>query len=457
MRWRSRIVPITLAVLSATVPAGTVAAVASAAGARHVTSATDPPVTNPFAGAHGYVDPDWSASVRAAAAQGGDLAPAMTAVSHRPTAVWLDSIAAVDGTPARRGLRAHLDAALAQQDRDGTPVVITLVLYNLPNRSCAHAPTGELTVPGDGLTAYRTRFIDPITTILSDPAYRALRIATVVEPDSLGNQITTSYPWYECEQARQAGVYLDAIPYALSRLHELPHVSAYLDVTASNQIGWPGDLQAAATLVRAAADRTPGGVGSVDGFAVNVADYDPVDEPFLDIGMTRNGVPIIQTRWVDWNDHLEESTFVDAMHARLVAAGFPDRIGALVDTSRNGWGGPARPVAPSVSTDINTFVDQSKVDRRQVRFTWCNQAGAGLGEPPRATPRPHVHAYAWVKQPGISDGSLTQDVRCDPHGEMPPPRGTSRPTNAMAGAPPRGEWFPAAFTGLVRNAYPPVG
>jgi cellulose 1,4-beta-cellobiosidase len=40
-------------------------------------------------------------------------------------------------------------------------------------------------------------------------------------------------------------------------------------------------------------------VESIDGFAVNVADYDPVDEPFLDIGMTRNGVPIRQTRWVD--------------------------------------------------------------------------------------------------------------------------------------------------------------
>ena len=25
--------------------------------------------------------------------------------------------------------------------------------------------------------------------------------------------------------------------------------------------------------------------------------------------------------------------------------------------------------------------------------------------------------------------------------------GANRPTNAMAGAPPRGEWFPAAFTG----------
>jgi cellulose 1,4-beta-cellobiosidase len=133
-----------------------------------------------------------------------------------------------------------------------------------------------------------------------------------------------------------------------------------------------------------------------------------------------------------------------------------------VDTSRNGWGGPARPTALSTSNELNTFVDQSRVDRRRTRSTWCNQIGAGLGEPPRAVPRAHVHAYAWVKQPGVSDGNHVRtpepsgDVRCDPNGEIPPVGGANKPTNAMPGAPPRGEWFPAAFTELVRNAHPPV-
>jgi cellulose 1,4-beta-cellobiosidase len=234
-------------------------------------------------------------------------------------------------------------------------------------------------------------------------------------------------------------------------------VYAYLDVTQSNQIGWPDTFQAAVATIGEVAARTPAGVASIDGVAVNVADYGPTDEPFLDIGAVRNGVSIIQSRWIDWNDHLEESTFVDALHAALVAAGFGERIGALVDTSRNGWGGPDRPTAASTSTTIDTYVDESRVDRRPRRFTWCNQAGAGLGEPPRAAPRAHVHAYAWVKPPGVSDGNPTQDVRCDPAREYPPVGGSSRPTGAMAGAPPRGEWFPAAFTELVRNAYPPVG
>ncbi|GIF17206.1 glycoside hydrolase family 6 protein [Actinoplanes teichomyceticus] len=450
MAWRTRIA--SMVVAAALVAAGG----AGTAPAGAATGARVPVTGNPFLGAHGYVDPDWSAAARAAATGGGDLAPAMTAVSRRPTAVWLDSIASISGTDGRRGLRAHLDGALAQQRREGRPVVVTLVLYNLPNRSCSRAPSGELTVAGGGPAAYRTRFVDPIAAILAEPAYRRLRVAVVVEPDALGNEVYPATRSYECEQARQAGVYLDAIPHALSRLHELPNVFAYLDVTQSNQVGWADSLRAAVGVIREAADRTPAGVASIDGFAVNVAEYDPVDEPFLDIGMTRAGTPITLSRWVDWNDHLEESTFIDAMHAALVAAGFPERVGALVDTSRNGWGGPARPTAPSTSTDVNTFVDQSRVDRRPMRFTWCNQVGAGLGEPPRAAPRAHVHAYAWVKPPGVSDGSAADDVRCDPTGEMPPIGGARRPTNAMAGAPARGEWFPGAFTELVRNAYPPI-
>jgi cellulose 1,4-beta-cellobiosidase len=431
MSWRTRIVSMvttTALAVSGGVLAVPAAGLAAAPG-------------NPFAGARGYVDPDWSAAARATAPQ------AMSAVARQPTAVWLDSIASISGTPGRRGLRAHLDGALAQQHRGGRPVVITLVLYDLPNRSCTRAPSGEL----DNVADYRTRFIDPIAAMLAEPVYRRLRVAVVVEPDALANAL---YSHFECAQAGE--VYLNAIPYALARLHETPNVYAYLDVTQSNQLGWDDSLSAAVALVRQVADRTPAGVQSIDGYAVNVADYDPVDEPFLDIAMTRNGVSIRQTKWVDWNSHLEESTFVDAMHAALVTAGFPERIGALLDTSRNGWGGPARPTAASTSTDINTFVDQSRIDRRPARLLWCNQKGAGLGEPPRAAPRPHVHAYAWIKQPGVSDGNEAADVRCDPNGEMPPIRDSSRPTNALAGAPPRGEWFPAAFTELVRNAYPPV-
>ncbi|MEJ3748700.1 glycoside hydrolase family 6 protein [Actinomycetes bacterium KLBMP 9797] len=411
---------------------------------------------NPYAGARGYLDPDWSARAAAQAATAGELAPAMSVAARQPTAVWLDSVAAIT---AGRGLRGHLDAALAQQQAAGQPVVATFVLYDLPARSCRRAPNGDFTAAE--AARYKAEFVDPIAAILAEPRYRTLRIAVVVEPDALW-QVIPVYSFWRCEEARLGGVYLDTIPYVLAKLHPIPNVSAYLDVAQSNLLGWASNFQPAVELFAAVAARTPGGVASVDGFAVNAADYDPVEEPFLDIGMSAGGHSVRQSRFVDWNDHLEEHTYIDAVYAALRAKGFPPGIGALVDTARNGWGGPRRPVAPSTSPHLDTFVDESKVDGRRYRYTWCNQVGAGLGERPRTAPRAHVHTYAWITPPGESDGHYSglpeygREPQCDPNQTMPPIGAHSRMTNAMPGAPPRGEWFPAAFTELVRNAHPPL-
>lgn len=451
-----------LAVATTLLAAGTTAA---PAGTANAAPPAQPPVRgNPYLGAQGYRNLDWSGRARAAADEGGVLGAAMATVARQPTAVWLDSIAAIDGVDGRKGLRGHLEAALAQQHADGRPVVATFVLYNLPGRSCGRAPNGELAATPSGLTAYRTRFIDPIADILADPAYREVRVVMVVEPDALGNEaLPAAAPTVECEQVRRAGVYLDAIPYALSRLHDIANVHTYLDIAQSNQLGWSSTLSAAVGLITTVAGRTPAGVASIDGFAVNVAEYDPTVEPFLDVDMTVNGTRITQSRFIDFNNHIEEHTYLDAMYAALVDAGFPEDIGMLLDTSRNGWGGARRPVAPSTARQVDTFVDQSRVDRRPTRFTWCNQVGAGIGELPRAAPAAHVHAYAWIKPPGESDGHYgpmsdrVGDIRCGGSAELPPVGGSPRPTNAMPGAPARGAWFPAAFTELVRNAHPPLG
>jgi cellulose 1,4-beta-cellobiosidase len=64
----------------------------------------------------------------------------------------------------------------------------------------------------------------------------------------------------------------------------------------------------------------------------------------------------------------------------------------LIDTSRDGWGRADRPAAVSTFTDLNTYVDDSRVDRRPQRGDGCNQKGAG------------IDAYVWVKPPGESDG-----------------------------------------------------
>jgi cellulose 1,4-beta-cellobiosidase len=176
------------------------------------------------------------------------------------------------------------------------------------------------------------------------------------------------------------------------------------------------------------------------------------------------GQTIRQSKWVDWNQYVDEQSFAQAFRTKLVSEGFNSNIGMLIDTSRNGWGGPNRPTKASTSTDINTFVDQSRIDRRIHAGNWCNQSGAGLGERPKAAPASGIDAYVWVKPPGESDGSSSLipnnegkgfDQMCDPTYTGNARNGNNK-TGALPNAPISGAWFSAQFQQLMTNAYPPL-
>jgi cellulose 1,4-beta-cellobiosidase len=152
------------------------------------------------------------------------------------------------------------------------------------------------------------------------------------------------------------------------------------------------------------------------------------------------------------------------MYNAFVSAGLPSGIGMLIDTSRNGWGGAARPSGASGST-VDAYVDSGRIDRRLHRGNWCNQSGAGLGLRPTASPAAHFDAYVWIKPPGESDGASKQipndegkgaDPMCDPtfHGSEQANGGNL--TGALPDAPLSGKWFQAQFEQLVQNAYPAV-
>jgi cellulose 1,4-beta-cellobiosidase len=109
------------------------------------------------------------------------------------------------------------------------------------------------------------------------------------------------------------------------------------------------------------------------------------------------------------------------------------------------------------------------VDRRPTRsYHWCNQNGAGLGPRPRADAAPGVHAFAWIKPPGESDGWGTvpagtpypypapYESHCDPATIVPCCRASGWWTNALPDGPPAGDWHRRQFEQLVANAYPPV-
>ncbi|WP_199923148.1 glycoside hydrolase family 6 protein, partial [Streptomyces sp. NRRL S-813] len=171
-----------------------------------------------------------------------------------------------------------------------------------------------------------------------------------------------------------------------------------------------------------------------------------------------------QSKWVDWNQYVDEQSFAQALRSKLVSAGFNSGLGMLVDTSRNGWGGTARPTKSGPLTSVDDYVNGSRIDRRIHAGNWCNQSGAGLGERPKAAPAAGIDAYVWVKPPGESDGASSAisndegkgfDQMCDPtYGGNA--RNGNNPTGALPNAPLAGHWFSAEFQQLMQNAYPPL-
>jgi cellulose 1,4-beta-cellobiosidase len=416
-------------------------------------------VGNPYVGARGYVNPNWAAEANSE--------PGGSRISNISTGIWLDSISAIAGSSTSMGVQAHLDNALTQAA--GQPMTIQFVIYDLPGRDCAAlASNGELGPTEIG--RYETDYINPIAAIMANPKYASLRIVTVIEIDSLPNLVTnvsgaTATP--QCATMQQNGNYVTGVQYALNKLHPISNVYTYIDAAHSGWLGWDTNFDPAISLFASTVRGTTAGFASVDGFITDTANYTPTVEPFLpNSAATVGGQPIRSANFYQFNPFLDEQSYAQTFFTKAVAAGFSSSIGMLIDTSRNGWGGPNRPTAASTSTDLNTFVDQSRIDKRPNRGDWCNQSGAGLGFRPTAAPATNIDAYVWIKPPGESDGSSSLvptgpqnpggkgfDQMCDPaYGGNP--RNNNSPTGALANAPVSGAWFSTQFQQLMANAFP---
>ena len=432
---------------------------------------TNPPpgthLDNPFIGATFYRNVDYIASVNAAAdLQGGTLASQMRQVANYPTFVWLDSIDAVNGTNGYpRSLAGHLNAALAQGAN-----AIGIVVYDLPNRDCsALASNGELLIAQNGLNRYKTEYIDAIYNTISQSQYSNLRIVMVIEPDSLPN-LVTNLSFAKCAEAQSTGAYVQGVQYAVGTLRSLSNTYAYIDVAHAAWLGWPSNFTPFVNLLKQVGIGIPGGNSKVDGFISNTANYNPVDEPFMDANTMVSGNPVRSLQgWYDWNDYIDEQPYIIALRNALITGNdaYPPSVGVIIDTSRNGWGGTNRPTAASTSTILSTFVMESRIDKRIHKGNWCNQNGAGIGARPTANPLTGIDAFVWVKPPGESDGSSSLiptgpenpggkgfDRMCDPTYTGNQLNGNNL-TGALPNAPVSGRWFQNQFVQLVQNAFPP--
>ena len=359
-------------------------------------------------------------------------------VAGTSTAVWLSDIASIAGENGNMGLANRLDEALAQAKASLRTVVVTFVIYDLPNRDCSSdASHGELTVAGGGLTTYETQYIDAIAAILKDPAYNTLRIAAVIEPDSIPNLVTNvglTPPVPLCDEASSSGAYVQGIRSAINQLHPIPNLYVYADIGQSGWLGWSlrNATNASTDAVNtyySVLSNTDAGVYSIDGVVSNTSNYVPTAETFLPnpnlyIGVAGawNGVtggPVDSVAFYGWNGFIDEETYAKTFRNALVAKGFPSSLSVLIDTGRNGWGSSTRPTAVTGPADLSTidpvtYVNENKIDQRAARSQWCNQTGAGLGARPHAWPTPDITAYVWIKPPGESDGTYDTTAVSDP-------------------------------------------
>jgi cellulose 1,4-beta-cellobiosidase len=425
---------------------------------------TNPPchVADPFTGAKPYLNPDYVSEVRAqASADGGNAAEA--AVANYQTAIWLDTISAINGggTTGRTGLQQQLTNAAAQGTA-ATPSLVEIVVYDLPGRDCAAlASNGEIPATSAGLTEYETQYINPIASILSQFASSPIRVVAIIEPDSLPN-VVTNQNMSACQTATT--YYEQGITYALNKLHAISNVYNYMDIAHSAWLGWPNNMSNTPAVYNTVVKATTAGYASIDGFISDTANYTPTQEPLLtNPTLQINGQNVDSATFYQYNPTFDELTYDTQMYNTLVSAGFPSSKKFLIDTSRNGWG-PTHPSTITQASDVNTYVNDNKIDKRPFRGDWCNQNNAGIGARPADQPlgaSSPILAFVWIKPPGESDGDYPTsththgDPHCDPGGTNTDGNGGTYSTGAIPGFDvPAGQWFAAEFQMLVKNAFP---
>ncbi|KAJ6528952.1 cellobiohydrolaseII [Mycena capillaripes] len=365
------------------------------------TGSQTPAAGNPYTGHNVYLTPFYAAEVNAAAANIADATTKAQALSvaNIPTFTWFDTVAKVPN------LGTYLADASAQGKASGTPMLVQIIVYDLPDRDCAAAASnGEFSIADDGQANY-FNYIDQIVAQIKP--YPDVRVVAIIEPDSLAN-LVTNLNVAKCANAQTT--YLACVTYAIQQLNTLGNVYSYLDAGHAGWLGWPANLSPAAQLFSSLYI----GAGSpsfVRGLATDVANYNALSAATPD--------PITQG-----NPNYDEIHYINALAPLLTSSGFPAHF--IVDQGRSGV-----------------------QDIRQQWGDWCNVKGAGFGMRPTSdTGYTAIDAIVWAKPGGECDGtSNTSSPRYDYHCGL---------ADADQPAPEAGTWFQEFFTTLVTKANPPL-
>ncbi|KAK2070451.1 hypothetical protein P8C59_004941 [Phyllachora maydis] len=354
---------------------------------------------NPFAGVTQWANAFYASEVstHALPVLTGAMATKAAAAAKVPSFVWLDT---ADKVP---GLMVDTLTDIRKANAAGGPYAGLFVVYDLPDRDCAAAASnGEYSIAHDGLAHYKA-YIDAVKENLV--AFADVRTILIIEPDSLAN-LVTNLDVAKCANAQST--YLAAVNYALTQLN-LPHVAMYMDAGHSGWLGWPANLQPAASLF-ADVYKNASSPAAVRGLATNVANYN---------GWNLTTAP----SYTQGASNYDEAHYVQALAPLLSAAGFPAHF--ITDQGRSG----KQPTGQAAWGD------------------WCNAIGAGFGRRPSTDTGLELEdAFVWVKPGGECDGTSDQaSPRYDFHCGQ---------ADALQPAPEAGAWFEAYFEQLLTNADP---
>jgi len=357
---------------------------------------------NPFDNSEFYINPYYVDEIDQAISKMTDtyLIEKTEKMKQYSTAIWLNSIES-----ANELLESNLENAYAQQKEINKNVLTVFVVYNLPSRDChALASDGELLPKDSDMERYKTEYIDVIESTLKK--HKNQPVALIIEPGSLASLVSFKETTPSCMEAEK--YYLDGHSYLIKKFGVLEHVSMYLDIGHAYWLGWDDTREIAAKLYANVINS--GSPGIIRGFADNVNNYIPWDDPALTTGPD-----------VEFNPCPDSKRYIQALYKDFTSAGIKS-VHFISDTSRNGY----------------------KIDFTN-RKDWCNKSTVGVGPRPQANPEPdmnYVDAFYWVGAAGKYNNFSSVNVFDGHCGEYDYPE---KPT-----------FDQRAFEAAIMNANPPL-
>lgn len=412
-----------------------------------------PSAGNPFRKHKLFINPTYTDNIDQSVRTAKSDAEKLNLMKMRktPTAYWIDV-----RKKARRGATTldSVDGILKNAAGRKTPPLVTFIVYNLPNRDCAaEASNGELCCGGKtekgqcdfldesstgncqaGLKKYREEYIDQIAASIKQYCGK-VPLALIIEPDSLPNFVT-NIDNRKCGAKSTQASYRNGIPYASNTLAKAcSRATQYLDAAHGGWLGWDDNREGFMEEVK-----KMGIAKNLRGFALNVANYQPVGTMCPEVGYCLNGKNAddpcckdpckLSTQFNPANCEMNYAAALSETMKRGIP-GFNPKM--IIDTGRNGK------------------------SPRENCSNWCNVRGAGVGLLPTTNvPHPElIDAFLWLKTPGESDGCTKElpdgktcarfDLKCGSSDSIGSKPGEPR-------APTAGGWFDYQVKMLARNA-----